>query len=134
MRKVDRPDLALEPDRAADRVEQAPRDVEARAGAAVAGVDVALGLADGGEDQRLRLGRDADAGVLDGQLAGAERRAGGGDDAAAGGELDRVADQVREHHAQLQLIGGDSTRRLRGARDAGYVAGVQAVGANGDER
>ena len=72
------------------------------AGAAIAAGDAFVGLFELAEDSRLRLRRDADAGVAH-QEADFVRPDAGLDDqrhAAGRGELDRVAGEVEQHLAQ----------------------------------
>ncbi len=99
-------DVALHGDVAAHRLDDALADGEAepRAAAAARAVDLAEGLEQRGD----RIGRDADAGVADLEgdacpgAAGRHRRE-AQRDAAALGELDRVADEVQQH--LLQALG-----------------------------
>ena len=65
---------AVDVDRAAEQRDQAAHDVQAEADAAVAAGHRAVGLAEGLEDDRQRLGRDADAGVGDARSRRRRRR------------------------------------------------------------
>src|SRR5258705_13678756 len=55
--------LGLDPDRSAHQLDQAPRDGEPEAGAAVLACSRAVGLAERLEETRRLLARHADAGV-----------------------------------------------------------------------
>ncbi len=96
---------ALEPDPPAHEVGEGRADGEAEAGAAELPGDGAVGLGERLEDESLFFRGDAAAGVTDGEMeAGAlVGELGGLDgegDAAGGGELNGVIDQVDEDLAQ----------------------------------
>ena len=100
------PGLALDPDRAAMELDEAPGQRQAEAGAFRLAQVVAAGLAEFLEHQRLLVLGDADAGVDDGDLdrvlepARAQR-----DAPARGGELDRVREQVDDDLLELADVG-----------------------------
>ena len=105
------PGLALDGQVPAHQPREAPADGEAEPGAAVAARGRAVGLGEGLEEPRLLLGRDADAGVADGEAQGQlavrlrrPRRLDPHEHLAAARELERVADEVRHHLAKPQRV------------------------------
>ena len=100
-------------DPAAHAFDDAPRNREAKAGAAELAVGAAFGLLELQEDARLLLGRDADAGVahLEHDLVAHGARLDHDADATGLGELDRIAGEVEQHLAQACGIAGDALRQ-----------------------
>ena len=105
------PRLALDGQVPAHQPREAPADGEAEPGAAVAARGRAVGLGEGLEEPRLLLGRDADAGVADGEAQGQlavrlrrPRRLDPHEHLAAARELERVADEVRHDLAKPQRV------------------------------
>ena len=96
------PAHALHPHRAAHQLGQALADREAEAGAAVLARGRRVELAELLEQAVGAIGRDADAGVADGdvQLVGLAAGLGGEHHLAGVGELHRVAQQVHQHLAE----------------------------------
>src|SRR5207244_11361762 len=84
------------------------------------------------EDRLVILGRDADAGVADGDLHGAVGEIGGdGDASALGRELDGVRERVDEHLLDLPLAAADLTHA---GVDREIDADAVALGALADDR
>ncbi|OEZ52482.1 hypothetical protein DUGA6_61160 [Duganella sp. HH105] len=122
---------AFGPQLAAHQRHQLAADGGAQAGAAEAPRHRRVGLREGIEDRLQPLRRDADAGVLHGDPQLALGRAGAQADAAGGGELDGVVEQVAEDlaHAQLVAVQPGRQRRLVDDVDAkALAAGVAAEG------
>ncbi len=127
---------AAHADGAAHQFDEAPRDRQAQAGAAVPARGRAVGLHEGLEDALLRLRRDADAGILD--LAQEREPVGilalrhdAQLDAAAFGELDRIADQVHQHLLDTVGVAAQPARRLAGDVHGQFEA--LAVGRHGHQ-
>jgi hypothetical protein len=122
--------LALDPDRAAHAGDQGLADGETKPGAAIAAADRAVGLGEALEQAGLHLGSDADAGVDHLEAQGAGRGAGGelDGDAALGGELQGVGQQVQQHLAQAGLVQGQRRVDVALARCVEGRAQGQALG------
>jgi hypothetical protein len=127
---------ALDAELAAEQPGEAARDGQAEAGAPETLGDLGAGLGEAVEDARLRLGRDANAGVgdLDRQAHASGADGGGGDadgDAALGGELHGVAGEVQQDLAQVAAVEAEAP----GHAGAEMQAEAQAAraGLGGDE-
>src|SRR6185369_8627406 len=92
---------------AAELREQPAHDVQPEADAAVGPPVGAVALPEHVEDHGQLLACDADAGVLDGDGAGAFERGAAHDDLALRGELQRVADEVLQDDAELPAVAVD---------------------------
>jgi hypothetical protein len=120
------PRRALDADLAAHQFDQPLADRQPESGAAVFSRHAVVGLLEGLEQSRLRLGVDADAGVADFEahlhrIGGFADQAGAQGDAALPGELDGIADQVEQDLAQPQRIAPQEQARQFG-RNVGFQA------------
>jgi hypothetical protein len=127
--------LAVHPDPAAHQANQRRRDGQAEAGAAEAARRRPVGLAEGLEDRRVLLFRDADAGVGDREaqlhaIAEVLVAAHLHQDVPALGELDGVAYQVGDHLADAPGVAGDAGRHVGG--DVGDQLEPLLVGEQGE--
>ena len=114
--KVDpAPTTELDLDVAAHQGDQVAADRQTEAGAAMVAADRAVQLGEALEQPLELVCGDAGARVADGQAQQAVGGviAGGDGDAAAGGELDGVAQQVEQHLAQPRAVGVDEGRQVR---------------------
>src|SRR5690606_25520456 len=111
-------DLALDPDLAAEELDQAPGDREAEAGAAEAAGGRRVDLRKGPEEAIAAILRDPDPVVADGEAEAIAALAELDPDVALRGEFDRVADEVGEDLAEARRV-GDA---------AGRAAGLEAIG------
>ena len=132
--------LAHDRQLAAHQPDQAPRDREPQAGPAVTPRHRRVGLGELLEDRRQLIARDADARVADAEpqvrLLVAHPHGRHRDDHLTGlGELDPVADQVREHLPQPGRVAAHHVRGLaRDVRDELELLFPSAHREQGDDR
>src|SRR2546426_489705 len=125
-------DLALDPQPAAVELDEAPRQRQPESGALALARVVGPDLTELLEDRVVVVGRDANAGVADGDLDRPVGEMGGDADASAlGGELDRVREQVDQHLLDLTFVADDLTHT---GIDSEIHAEAVARGALADER
>ena len=110
--------LALDPEPSAHQPHERGRDRQAEAGAAEPARRRSVRLTEGFEDGVVLLRRDADAGVGDAEVQlraalGARVLPDGDEDVAALGELERVADQVRQDLLNPRRVADDAGRHVR---------------------
>ena len=94
--------LALQRDAAAHALDDAIRDAQAEAGAAIVARGPLVGLLELAKNPHLRVRRNADAGVAhqEADLVGPDSGLDDQRHAAARGELDGIASQIEQHLAQ----------------------------------
>jgi hypothetical protein len=103
-------DFAFDPDAAAHHLDQSADDAEAEACSAIFAGDRTVDLFEGDEDLAEAFGGDADAGIANREEELAGRFAVSDDQrdlAAAGGELEGVAEKVEENLAESPVVAGD---------------------------
>src|SRR5207244_9388481 len=111
--------FAADGDRATMHLDQLAHDAQTLAGAAVAPGAAAVPLNELFEDHPLRISRDADTGVLDGDPDHTSRWLGDDFDVAALGELDSIGQQVDQ---DLLEAGGVTLDRRQAGRESSFDA------------